>query len=387
MKTPEVHCRTGAFTLVELLTVIAIIGILAALLMPALEQSKARARRIECVSNLRETGLASHLFENDHGGKLPTQVSTNDNGSLEFVTAGYEIYNRSFYFSYQHFRPLAGALVTPKLLACPSDLTRWPATNFVQFNNQNVSYEIGLVADANNPNAVLICDRCLPARLIPGYASIFHVPALFPSPWQGLHSRLGNILFADGHVEKSDDDMVPSEESVAEDIVRPDVQGTADDSSSFGGGGGSTGPGSGYNDPSNLNGGSPASPVSINSPTPPGNGPTKANAAPKADGNHSILADQPAKSQPQASSDQGAANSSPAANSTTPVVADQAATNLSAVADNNVVGMSSADRRLVKILQRVFGWGYLLLLLLFLIWLARKVRQEWRRWQVRRSGH
>ncbi len=320
--------------MVELLAVIAIIGILAARLMPALEQSKVRARRIECVSNLREIGLASHLFESDHGGKLPTQVSTNDGGSLEFVTAGYEIYNRSFYFSYQHFRPLAGALVTPKLLACPSDLTRWPATNFVQFNNQNVSCEIGLVADANNPNAILICDRCLPARLIPDYASIFHVP----SPLARTAQPAGEHSLRRGHVEQSDDALIPSEESVAEDIVRPDVQGAADDSSSFGGGG-SAGPDSGYNDPSNLNGGSPASLAGMNSSTPPGSGPTKASAAPKADGNHSILADQPAKSQPQASSDQGAANSSAAANLTTPVVADQAATNVAAVANDNVVGI------------------------------------------------
>src|SRR6185437_5098530 len=100
MKNPLSQRGTGAFTLVELLTVIAIIGILTALLMPALEKSKARARRIQCVSNLREIGLATHLLANDHGGKFPTQVSTHDGGSLEFVTAGYQIARpQHFYFS------------------------------------------------------------------------------------------------------------------------------------------------------------------------------------------------------------------------------------------------------------------------------------------------
>jgi prepilin-type N-terminal cleavage/methylation domain-containing protein/prepilin-type processing-associated H-X9-DG protein len=224
MKTKQTGRRIGAFTLVELLVVIAIIGILAALLLPVLNGAKSQARRIECVSNLKETGLAFHLFAGDHSGKFTTQVSTNDGGSLEFVTAGYQMVNRPFYFSFQHFRPLAGTLVTPKLLACPADLQRWPATNFYQFNNWNLSYEIGLVTDPNNPGAILACDRCLPARLLPSYVSILHIPALFPLPWDGLHNRLGNILFSDGHIEESNDKMVPSEESVAEDIVRPDVK-------------------------------------------------------------------------------------------------------------------------------------------------------------------
>jgi len=219
--------RFGAFTLVELLVVIAIIGILAALLLPALSQAKARARRIECVSDLKETGLAFHIFANDHGGRYTTQVSTNDGGSLEYVTAGYQTVNSSFYLSFQHFRPLAGSLVTPKLLACPSDLQRWPATNFNQFDNWNLSYEIGLVTDPNNPSAILTCDRCLPASLVKGYVSILHIPAVFPSPWSGLHNCLGNILFSDGHVDESNNKMVPSEETVAEDIVRPDVDGTS----------------------------------------------------------------------------------------------------------------------------------------------------------------
>ena len=162
MKTKQANGRFGGFTLVELLVVIAIIGILAALLLPALSVAKSRARRIECVGNLRETGLAFHLFANDHGGKFTTQVSTNDGGSLEFVTAGYQIIGREFYFSFQHFRPLAGALVTPKPLACPADPDRWPATNFNRFNNANLSFDIGLKADPNIPNSILLADRNLP---------------------------------------------------------------------------------------------------------------------------------------------------------------------------------------------------------------------------------
>jgi prepilin-type N-terminal cleavage/methylation domain-containing protein/prepilin-type processing-associated H-X9-DG protein len=238
MKMNRANGRVGAFTLVELLVVIAIIGILAALLLPVLSQAKSRARRIECVGNLKETGLAFHLFANDHNGKFTTQVSTNDGGSLEFVTAGYQIIGSHFYFSFQHFRPLADALVTPQPLACPADLERWPATNFSQFNNWNLSYDIGLKADPNIPDSILSADRTLPACcFLPPNPTIVRLfdpdpsgppPYLGPSPYweEGLHERKGNILFSDGHVEESHDAIFPKEITTLEALVSPDVEET-----------------------------------------------------------------------------------------------------------------------------------------------------------------
>ena len=53
---------SAGFTLVELLVVIAIIGILAALLLLALSAAKARAKRIDCVNNLRQMGVGSAIY-------------------------------------------------------------------------------------------------------------------------------------------------------------------------------------------------------------------------------------------------------------------------------------------------------------------------------------
>jgi prepilin-type N-terminal cleavage/methylation domain-containing protein len=68
---PPERVFSPAFTLIELLVVIAIIAILAAMLLPALNKSKAQARSVQCKSNLHQYGVAVAVYAQDNQGSYP----------------------------------------------------------------------------------------------------------------------------------------------------------------------------------------------------------------------------------------------------------------------------------------------------------------------------
>lgn len=85
--------KTKAFTLIELLVVIAIIAVLMAILMPSLQRAREQSRKVSCGNNLKQIGLAMHLYANDYDGKLPLNRGGYWLWDISYSTSNYIVKN------------------------------------------------------------------------------------------------------------------------------------------------------------------------------------------------------------------------------------------------------------------------------------------------------
>lgn len=178
-----------AFTLIELLIVIAIIAILASLLLPGLSGAKARAKSIKCLNNLRQTGLGLRLWAHDNSDKFPWSVLPEAGGSAGSADWG------------DNFRACSNELSTPHILLCPADLTRKPSSNWFGLTADiHVSYLIGTNASETLPQSILLGDRNVTGGgggLDPSWSTF--LGSSIDAAWdKEIHVRAGNLAFSDG---------------------------------------------------------------------------------------------------------------------------------------------------------------------------------------------
>lgn len=201
-----ITCRVGnqGITLIELLVVVAVIAILISMIGIPTPSDYSRARRIECVNNLKQVGIGFRIWAGDNGG-MPMKISMTNGGTREFVGT---------LETFRHFQIMSNELNTPKILYCPTELNsgRVRADRFVPERsmddhilfqgNTNLSYFVGLDAtNGANPAMFLSGDRNISngTTIRNGWLELSTNQT---ARWTGeLHRQVGNVLLIDGSVQ------------------------------------------------------------------------------------------------------------------------------------------------------------------------------------------
>lgn len=202
-----------AFTRLELLAVLAVVGLLAVLTLPLLAASRPNANQAVCFNNLRQIGRAWQMWGNDHDDRRPWEVSVANGGTKSHVVGG------NAWIQYDW---ISNELVTPKILVCPNDkhvglkvASNWgnQAANggFISaaYRGNSISHSIGLHAQIEDPQAPLGMDGNLRVDVAFSGCNFISIPvAMAIQPWSNQSAwtnslgsdGFGNVLLSDGRV-------------------------------------------------------------------------------------------------------------------------------------------------------------------------------------------
>ncbi len=195
MKARCASNRTRGFTRVELLVVIGVLALLAAMVFTALNAAKRKSARIGCVNCLKQTGIAYRLWAGDNGDKYPMQFALTNNETMKLMASGN---------AYVFWQTMSHAISTPFILHCPADTDTIAATNFATgFSDANISYFFSLDVFESYPQMILDGDDNLAVdgvRVKPGILNIWPNSSI---AWtKERHRYAGNIGLADGSVQQ-----------------------------------------------------------------------------------------------------------------------------------------------------------------------------------------
>ena len=207
------------FTLIELLVVIAIIAILASLLLPALTAAKARARRVQCASNLKQTAMATLLYMQDQSDAFPSS----DGAATSYDLWGGKVGSDFPSFTNRLINPYVGLPAAGttneggamQVFRCPADAGAlagsWPARFPTVMDHLGTSYLYNSSANNNDGGTGLFQKRETavgsPSKiiLVNDFSFNCHFDNAQPFELMYWHDKnaagFGNVAFIDQHVQ------------------------------------------------------------------------------------------------------------------------------------------------------------------------------------------
>ncbi len=210
LKTPRQ--RSIGFTLIELLVVVAIIAVLVAILLPALSRVREDARRVQCLSQLRQLGMAHFLYR-DHAGVFVDRA-----GDWDAQMGSTPYWPHVWYTACPAGKLFFSFVPTPKLFYCPSnnegrsektgeyrpDLTAKPlwatyAYCYDREGTRNFTVPLPRILDSQGTSGTLplMMDFCC----FSNYQIFFANHA--DGPFTDRAPEICNVLFVDGHAAVS----------------------------------------------------------------------------------------------------------------------------------------------------------------------------------------
>jgi len=225
-----------SFTLMELLMIISIILVLAALLAPVLKTSRETAHKAKCSMNMRQYGLSFRLYQADHKGKYPNAwVDNSDNwqaylcGAVPFAPwVGPNTYVPPGWLAYD---PVSTAKRINGKFLCPTIVqtygiplegihTQWgyclnqtrtqisyqtnaASGDWPYYKPQYIGYDLDTLYPKSGISAVMTCGNAASWNSDNDWNAL---TGAYPSgspdwPVQAVHGNIANVLFMDGHVE------------------------------------------------------------------------------------------------------------------------------------------------------------------------------------------